>query len=74
MAARAIIWSFGGSVQDERENVVFNSPQTIEAVDFMSRLFKATMTDEVFAWNAASNNQGLDLRRLRLGALRADVR
>jgi multiple sugar transport system substrate-binding protein len=59
MAARAIIWSFGGSIQDERENVVFNSPQTIEAVDYMTRLFKATMTDEVFAWNAASNNQGL---------------
>ena len=59
MAARAIIWSFGGSIQDERENVVFNSPQTIEAVDYMARLFRATMTDEVFAWNAASNNQGL---------------
>jgi hypothetical protein len=59
MAARAIIWSFGGSIQDERENLVFNSPQTIEAVDYMSRLFRATMTDEVFAWNAASNNQGL---------------
>ena len=59
MAARAIIWSFGGSIQDERENLVFNSPQTIEAVDYMTRLFRATMTDEVFAWNAASNNQGL---------------
>ncbi|HEX6595483.1 MAG TPA: extracellular solute-binding protein, partial [Acidimicrobiales bacterium] len=59
MAARAIIWSFGGSIQDDKENLVFNSPQTIEAVDYMSRLFRATMTDEVFAWNAASNNQGL---------------
>ena len=59
MAARAIIWSFGGSIQDERENLVFNSPQTIEAVDYMARLFRQTMTDEVFAWNAASNNQGL---------------
>lgn len=59
MAARAIIWSFGGSIQDERENLVFNSPQTIEAVDYMTRLFRASMTDEVFAWNAASNNQGL---------------
>lgn len=59
MAARAIIWSFGGSIQDDKENLVFNSPQTIEAVDYMARLFKATMTDEVFAWNAASNNQGL---------------
>jgi ABC-type glycerol-3-phosphate transport system substrate-binding protein len=59
MAARAMIWSFGGSEQDERENVVLNSPQTIEAVDYMARLFRAAMTDEVFAWNAASNNQGL---------------
>jgi multiple sugar transport system substrate-binding protein len=59
MAARSLIWSFGGSIQDAQENVVVNSPETIEAVDFMSRLFKATMTDEVFAWNAASNNQGL---------------
>lgn len=59
MAARAIIWSFGGSIQDDKENLVFNSPQTIEAVDYMAKLFKATMTDEVFAWNAASNNQGL---------------
>lgn len=59
MAARALIWSFGGSEQDAEENVVINSPETIEAVDFMARLFKATMTDEVFAWNAASNNQGL---------------
>jgi ABC-type glycerol-3-phosphate transport system substrate-binding protein len=59
MAARALIWSFGGSIQDERENVVLNSPQTIEAVDFMTRLYRNTMTDEVFGWNAASNNQGL---------------
>ena len=59
MAARALIWSFGGSIQDDKENVAINSPQTIEAVDYMTRLFRATMTDEVFAWNAASNNQGL---------------
>ena len=59
MAARAMIWSFGGSVQDKDENVVFNSPQTIEAVDYMARLYKATMTPEVFGWIAASNNQGL---------------
>ncbi len=59
MAARALIWSYGGSIQDKSENVVLNSPETIDAVEFMTRLFKQTMTDEVFAWNAASNNQGL---------------
>ncbi len=59
MAARALIWSFGGSIQDESENVVINSPQVVDAVDFMRRLYQQTMTPEVFAWNAASNNQGL---------------
>ncbi|MCH7998570.1 MAG: extracellular solute-binding protein [Chloroflexi bacterium] len=59
MAARAIIWSYGGSVQDENECVTINSPEVIEAVEYMAELFDKTMTDEVFAWNAASNNQGL---------------
>ncbi len=59
MAARALIWSYGGSVQDENENVVINSPQTIEAVEYMTQLFKGAMTDEVFAWSPSSNNQGL---------------
>jgi multiple sugar transport system substrate-binding protein len=59
MAARALIWSFGGSVQDADQNVTINSPETVRAVEFMAQLFRAAMTDEVFGWNAASNNQGL---------------
>jgi ABC-type glycerol-3-phosphate transport system substrate-binding protein len=59
MVARALLWSYGASEQDAEERVVLNSPQAVEAVAFMTRLFKDTMTDEVFSWNAASNNQGL---------------
>ena len=59
MAGRALLWSFGASIQDENEQVVINSPQTVEAVDFMTRLYREAMTPEVFSWNAASNNQGL---------------
>lgn len=59
MAARALVWSFGGSVQDKNEKVVINSPETVKAVEHMARLFRDTMTDEVFGWTAASNNQGL---------------
>lgn len=59
MAMRAIMWSFGGSVQDENENVVINSPENLEAVNYVRDLYEQTMTDEVFSWNAASNNQGL---------------
>jgi ABC-type glycerol-3-phosphate transport system substrate-binding protein len=59
MAGLAMIWSFGGGVQDEDENVAINSPATIAAVEYMAELFGGAMTDEVFAWNAASNNQGM---------------
>ena len=59
MAARALIWSFGGSEQDKDQNVTINSDQVVAAVDYMARLFKQAETSEVFSWNAASNNQGL---------------
>ncbi|MBI2845788.1 MAG: extracellular solute-binding protein [Chloroflexi bacterium] len=57
MAGRAILWSFGASIQDENENVVINSPEAVAAVEYMVQLFQRAMTDEVFSWTAASNNQ-----------------
>jgi ABC-type glycerol-3-phosphate transport system substrate-binding protein len=59
MILRALMWSYGASIQDKNSKVTLNSPETIAAVEFMAKLFKETMTDEVFSWNAASNNQGL---------------
>jgi multiple sugar transport system substrate-binding protein len=59
MAGRAIMWSFGGAVQDANANVTLNSPETVAAVEYMTKLYKQTMTPEVFSWTAASNNQGL---------------
>ena len=59
MAARALIWSFGGSEQSADEKITINSPEVIAAVEFMTRLYRDTMTPEVFSWTAASNNQGL---------------
>lgn len=57
MAAQAMLWAFGGSVQDENENVTVNTPEVIAAVENMKALFDGAMTDEVFSWDAASNNQ-----------------
>jgi hypothetical protein len=59
MYARALIWSYGGAVQDGNENVTLMSDDTIAAVEYSKELFDAAMTDEVFAWNPASNNEGL---------------
>jgi multiple sugar transport system substrate-binding protein len=57
MAAQTMIWAFGGAVQDEHENIVINSPETIAAVEYMKALYERCMTPEVFGWNPASNNQ-----------------
>jgi multiple sugar transport system substrate-binding protein len=57
MAAQALLWAFDAAVQDENENVIINSPETIAAVEYMGQLYQNAMTQEVFGWNAASNNQ-----------------
>lgn len=55
--ARALIWSYGGTLQDEDGNVTLDSPQTLAAVKYIKELFENALTPEVFAWNPASNNQ-----------------
>ncbi|MBI2881923.1 MAG: extracellular solute-binding protein, partial [Candidatus Tectomicrobia bacterium] len=57
MAMRAILYSFGGSVQDENGNPVLKSGRTVEAVKYVKALYQETMTPEVFSWDASSNNR-----------------
>ena len=58
MAMRAIMYSYGASVQDEVGNVVINSKQTLKAANFVRSLFKETMTPEVLTWaDPGSNNE-----------------
>ncbi|MFQ5755058.1 MAG: ABC transporter substrate-binding protein [Acidiferrobacterales bacterium] len=57
MAMRAIMYSFGASVQDANGNLVLNSRQTLEAVKFVKALFQETMTPQVLAWDPSSNNR-----------------
>ncbi len=59
MAMRALLWSFGGSVQDAEGRVAINSPQTVEALKFMSSLQKDCQTGEVFTWDPSSNNRAI---------------
>ncbi len=63
MATRAMLWSFGASIQDKDENVVLNSEQTVKAVEYGTQLFREVMTPAVLSWNAASNNQALNARQ-----------
>ncbi len=57
MALRAIMYSYGASVQDEEGNVIINSKQTLEAVKFVRALYKEAMTPEVLEWDHMSNNR-----------------
>jgi multiple sugar transport system substrate-binding protein len=57
MAERALLWSFGSATQDEGENVILDNPRTVEAVKYMTDLYRKALTPEVFSWNPASNNQ-----------------
>ncbi|UJR82640.1 ABC transporter substrate-binding protein [Sandaracinus amylolyticus] len=59
MACRALLWSYGASVQSANAEVVINSPQSIAAVEFMRELYADTMVPEVLAWGAADNNIAL---------------
>jgi multiple sugar transport system substrate-binding protein len=59
MAMRAILWSYGASVQDEHGNVAINSKGTIEALKFMKALYQESETAEVFTWDPSSNNRAI---------------
>jgi multiple sugar transport system substrate-binding protein len=59
MAMRTILYAFGGSVQDESGKVVLDSKNTLDAVNFVKELYTQTMTPEVMAWDASSNNRAL---------------
>ena len=57
MAMRAVMYSFGAHEQDAEGDLTINSPQTLEALKFVTTLFKETMTPEVLAWDPSSNNR-----------------
>ena len=59
MAMRTIMYSFGAHEQDAGGNFTLNSKETLEAIKFVKAMFQETMTDEVFTWDASSNNRAM---------------
>jgi multiple sugar transport system substrate-binding protein len=57
MALRSIMAAYGASVQDAEGNPTLKSRHTLEALKFVKALYREAMTDEVFAWDASSNNR-----------------
>ena len=55
----ALMHAYGASIQDEAGNLTINRPATVEAVKMGAAIYQAGMTNEVLAWDAASNNRFL---------------
>jgi len=55
----SLLHAYGASLQDESGALTINRPETVEAVKFMIALRQAGLSDDVFAWDASSNNRSL---------------
>jgi multiple sugar transport system substrate-binding protein len=66
MALIALLMNFGSFIQSADAHVTIKNKGTVEALKFMKDLYTRGMTSEVFAWTAASNNDGFLAGRLAL--------
>jgi len=57
MALRSILLAFGAGVQDAEGRPSLKSRNTLEALKYGKALFTDAMTDEIFSWDASSNNR-----------------
>ena len=68
MMLTSLLYCYGGFIQNEENRIVIgqgsNRRGAIEALQVMREIYRNGMTDEVFAWTAASNNQAFLAGRL----------
>jgi multiple sugar transport system substrate-binding protein len=66
MFLMSLMMCFGSFIQSKDHRVILNTKATRDALAFGRELYKQGMTDEIFAWSAASNNQAMLAGRLSL--------
>ncbi len=66
MALMAMMMCFGSFIQNKEHRVVLNTKGTVEALKFGRELYRQGMSNEIFAWTAASNNQAFVAGRLSM--------
>ena len=68
MLLTSLLYCYGGFIQNEENRIVIgqgaNRKGAIEALTVMRDIYRNGMSDEVFAWTAASNNQAFLAGRL----------
>ena len=66
MALMAMMMTFGSFIQNEDHKIVLDSKATRDVLTFARDLYKQGMSNEIFAWTAASNNQAFVAGRLSM--------
>ena len=55
--AYPFLWSFGGAEVDDKGAVIINSKESVEAVKYMTAMWKDSFDEGGLAWDDASNNR-----------------
>jgi multiple sugar transport system substrate-binding protein len=55
--AYPLLWSFGGMETDEAGKVIINSPETIQAIEYLREFWEAACDPGGLAWDDTSNNR-----------------
>ena len=60
-----IMWCFDSSVFDKNGNVAFSSPQTLEYLKFIQKMYAVDMTipKGTITWNDANNNEAYQMKQ-----------
>jgi multiple sugar transport system substrate-binding protein len=66
MALMAMMMCFGSFIQNKEQRVVLDSKETVAVLKFARELYRQGMSNEIFAWTAASNNQAMLAGRLSM--------
>ena len=74
MMLMSLLYCYGASLQNEEQRPSINSKATIEALKVMRDIYRRGMTDEVFAWTTASNNDAFLAGRLSLAVNAISIR
>jgi len=68
MLLTSLLYCYGGFIQNEENRIVIgqgaNRRGAIQALEVMRDIYRTGMSDEVFAWNASSNNNAFVAGRL----------
>jgi len=59
IALRTILLAFGGAEQDPTGSPALASKETVEAVKYVTALYREAMTPAVLAWDPSSNNRAM---------------